>query len=268
MRNLSGAVAVITGAASGIGRALAVELSAAGAQLALADVDAIGLEETSHLCDTAGKTYAVDVSDATAMEHFANQVEKDFGKVSLLVNNAGVALRGTFAQTSLEDMDWLMNINFWGNVFGCRFFLPALLRQPEAHIVNMSSVFGLVGLPGQAAYAASKFAVRGFTEVLRHELRSTKVNVTSIHPGGVRTSIAANARPGLTVKSSAEEADVSFRKFAKTTPEVAARAILRGILKNKPRVVIGSDAFAFDALQRLMPAAASKIIVSIWDRMS
>src|ERR1700682_6555567 len=187
MREIRGIVAVVTGAGSGIGRALAIELASAGAQLAIADVNRAGLEETSKMLGQATvKTYIVDVSDVAAVEAFAGQVVKDFGRVSLLVNNAGVALHGTFAEISLADMEWLIKINFWGVVYGCKFFIPLLEREAEAHIVNISSVFGLVAPPGQSAYAASKFAVRGFTEALRSELRGTRIHVSCVHPGGIR----------------------------------------------------------------------------------
>jgi NAD(P)-dependent dehydrogenase (short-subunit alcohol dehydrogenase family) len=186
MRTIKNTVAVVTGAGSGIGRALAQSLAAQGARLALADVNSKGLEETRKLLGSAeAKTYSVDVSKASAVEAFARDVERDFGGAALLVNNAGVALQGTFMEISLDDMEWLMGINFWGVVYGCRFFLPLLQKAPEAHLVNISSVFGMIGPPGQAAYCSAKFAVRGFTEVLRQELRLTNVKVTCVHPGGI-----------------------------------------------------------------------------------
>src|SRR5258708_21882175 len=259
MREIRGAVAVVTGAGSGIGRALAVELASAGAQLAIADVNRAGLEETSKMLGQATvKTYVVDVSDVSAVEAFAGQVVKDFGRVSLLVNNAGVALHGTFAEISLADMEWLFRINFWGVVYGCRFFIPMLEREPEAHIVNISSVFGLVGPPGQTAYSASKFAVRGFTESLRSELRGTRIHVTCVHPGGIRTAIAENARLGAaTSPEKAAQNKERFKKVTPTTPETAARTIVKGILRNNPRVLIGPDAWQIDILQRLAPKSAS-----------
>src|SRR5262245_37886135 len=170
MSEIKGAVAVITGAGSGIGRALALEMATLGAELALADVDPATLEETRKLLGAApARTYVVDVGDAAAVSRFAGDVQRDFGRASLLINNAGVALYGTLAETSLADMDWLMRINFWGVVHGCKFFLPLLEREPEARIVNISSVFGLFGPPGQTAYSASKYAVRGLSECLREE---------------------------------------------------------------------------------------------------
>src|SRR5258708_586635 len=176
MRDLRGAVAVITGAGSGIGRGLAMELAAAGAQLALGSAKA--------------NTYVVDVSSASVVQDFANQVRRDFGRASLLINNAGVALYGTFAEVSLADMEWLFNINYWGVVYGCKFFMPLLEQEADAHIVNISSVFGLIGPPGQAAYSSSKFAVRGFSEVLRMELAATNIHVTCVHPDRVKTTIS------------------------------------------------------------------------------
>src|SRR5260221_10712655 len=202
MREIGGAVAVITGAGSGIGRALAADLGNGGAHLALADVNVAGLDETRKMRGSAREqTYTVVVSSATAVEEFARRVQQDFGRASLLVNNAGVALIGTFAEVSLEDMEWLVRINLWGVIYGCKFFLPMLLRDPDAHIVNVSSVFGLIGPPGQTAYSASKFAVRGFSEALREELRSTSVKVTSVHPAGISTPIAEKARAGQATRA-------------------------------------------------------------------
>jgi len=265
MREIRGAVAVVTGAASGIGRALAVDLAKLGAQLALADLNTAGLEETRKLVGGAtARTYTVDVSKAAAVEDFARSVQQDFGRASLLVNNAGVALMGTFAEVSLEDMQWLIGINFWGVVHGCKFFLPLLQREPDAHIVNVSSVFGLIGPPGQTAYASSKFAVRGFSESLREELRAgTGIKVTSVHPAGIATPIAHNARAFSGATAAArQDAEEYFKKVAVITPEEAARVIVKGILENKNRVLIGADAYRIDRIQRLFPARASSMFAS------
>jgi len=263
MQTITGSVAVITGAASGIGRALAQELGQRGAQLALADLNAAGLEETRKLlpADASARTYSVDVSKAAAVEDFVRQVERDFGRASLLVNNAGVALMGRLNEVSLEDMEWLVRINFWGVVYGCKFFLPLLEREPDAHIVNVSSIFGLIGPPGQTAYAASKFAVRGFSESLREELRATSsIKVTSVHPAGIATPIAHSARTGHGVTAEArQQAEEYFKKVAVITPEEAAQTIVKGILANKTRVLIGRDAYRIDRIQRLFPARASSI---------
>jgi len=261
MRDIQGAVAVITGAGSGIGRALAVDLARRGAQLALADVNTAGLEETKRRVGNAlAKIYTVDVGKAVAVEGFARQVQQDFGRVSLLVNNAGVALFGTFAEVSLGDMEWLIQINFWGVVYGCKFFLPLLEREPDAHIVNVSSIFGLVGPPGQTAYASSKFAVRGFSESLREELRSaaSSIKVTTVHPAGIATPIAETARSGKGSQPEANErAKALFKKVAVITPETAAATIVKGILGNKKRVMIGADAYRIDVIARLLPGRAS-----------
>ncbi|MGC2695327.1 MAG: SDR family NAD(P)-dependent oxidoreductase [Candidatus Angelobacter sp.] len=260
MHEIRGAVAIITGAGSGIGRALARDLAKRGAQLALADVNSTGLEETRRLLgDAVARTYTVDVAKASSVEDFARRVQQDFGRASLLVNNAGVALMGTFAEVSLEDMEWLMQINFWGVVYGCKFFLPLLQREPDAHIVNVSSIFGLIGPPGQTAYASSKFAVRGFSEALREELRpSASIKVTTVHPAGIATPIAENARAGQGSQAEARaQARKQFQKVAIIRPEEAARVIVKGILGNKTRVLIGTDAYRIDRLQRLFPARAS-----------
>jgi len=265
MRELRGAVAVVTGAASGIGRALSIDLAKLGAELALADVNTAGLEETRALLgDAKARTYVVDVSKAAAVEDFARRVEQDFGRAQLLVNNAGVALMGTLAEVSLEDMAWLININFWGVVHGCKFFLPLLQREKDAHIVNVSSIFGLIGPPGQTAYAASKFAVRGFSESLREELRATSsIKVTSVHPAGIATPIAHSARAGRGVTAEArQEAEEYFKRVALITPEEASRVIIKGILGNKNRVLIGADAYRIDRIQRLFPARASAMFAS------
>ena len=271
MREIRGAVAVVTGAASGIGRALAVDLAKQGAQLALADVNGAGLDETRALLgNAAARTYAVDVSKAAAVEDLAHRVQQDFGRASLLVNNAGVALMGTLAEVSLEDMEWLVQINFWGVVYGCKFFLPLLQREPDAHIVNVSSVFGLIGPPGQTAYAASKFAVRGFSESLREELRATSaIKVTSVHPAGIATPIAHNARAGRGITAAArQEAEDAFKKVAVIPPEEASRVIIKGILGNRNRVLIGADAYRIDRIARLFPARAGSMFADWLARRS
>jgi len=262
MKNLQGAVAVVTGAGSGIGRALAQELAAHGAQLALADVNTSGLEETRRLLGSAQvKTYTVDVSDAAAVEAFAHNVEKDFGRASVLINNAGVALLGTFDQLTLADFEWLFRINFWGVVYGCKFFMPLLKREREAHIVNISSVFGLIAPPGQTAYAASKFGVRGFTEALRGELLDSKIKVTSVHPGGIRTSIAENARASAATRDEDKVyARERFNQLARTSPAKAAKVIVTGIRRNKARMLIGGDAYRIDFFQRLIPVSAGLML--------
>jgi len=264
MSEIRDRVAVITGAASGIGRALARELASRGAQLALADQNSAGLEETRKMLGSAvARSYTVDVANAAAVEEFARRVQQDFGRASLLINNAGVALFGTFAELTLEEFDWLIRINFWGTVYGCKFFLPLLLRESDARIVNISSVFGLFGPPGQTAYCASKFAVRGFSESLREELRATPVKVTCVHPAGIATNVAVNARVGEATRADEQQAALErFNKVAQISPETAAQTIIGGILKNQDRVLIGRDAYRIDFMSRLLPARASKMISS------
>jgi NAD(P)-dependent dehydrogenase (short-subunit alcohol dehydrogenase family) len=265
---LSGAVAVVTGAGSGIGRALAQELATAGAQLALADINRAGLEQTLALLGPAtARTYQVDVGNASEVDKFAAKVRQDFKRASLLINNAGVALYGTFSEISLAEMEWLFRINFWGVVHGCKSFLPLLQQESDAHIVNLSSVYGLFGPPGHAAYASSKFAVRGFTEVLRQELKSTGIHVSCVHPAGIQTAIADNARVGHL--ASPQEAAIlreRFKKLAPTSPTEAARTILKGIQRNRPRILIGADAYRIDVMQRLAPSRGVDALISMMEK--
>jgi NAD(P)-dependent dehydrogenase (short-subunit alcohol dehydrogenase family) len=265
---LSGAVAVVTGAGSGIGRALAQELATAGAQLALADINRAGLEQTLALLGPAtARTYQVDVGNASEVDEFAAKVRQDFKRASLLINNAGVALYGTFSEISLAEMEWLFRINFWGVVHGCKSFLPLLQQESDARIVNLSSVYGLFGPPGHAAYASSKFAVRGFTEVLRQELKSTGIHVSCVHPAGIQTAIADNARVGHL--ASPQEAAIlreRFKKLAPTSPTEAARTILKGIQRNRPRILIGADAYRIDVMQRLAPSRGVDALISMMEK--
>jgi short-subunit dehydrogenase len=257
-------VAAITGAGSGIGRALAVAMAREGALLALADRDADGLAETVRLVSGAGataSTHVVDVSDEAAVNAFAVDAVTEHGRVDVLVNNAGVALYGSVLELSTSEIAWLMNVNFWGVVHGVKAFLPGLLRRPEAAIVNLSSLFGLWGPPGQSAYAASKFAVRGFSESLRAELAGTGVHVVTVHPAGIRTAIARSSRIAAAADPAAAEAATRFfdRRFLVIPPETAAAAILRGIEKRRDRVLIGRDALRVDVLTRLLGPRASRL---------
>jgi short-subunit dehydrogenase len=258
MAFLSGGIAVVTGAGSGIGRALAKQLSAAGCGLALADIDEKSLVETAGMLRgkaAAVSTHVLDVADEAGVSAFAEDVNSRHGGVTLLINNAGVALHGTFEELSLDDLRWLMGINFWGTVYGVTYFLPMLKRQPRAHIVNLSSVFGIVAPAGQTAYAASKFAVRGFTEALRHELEGGTVFVSCVHPGGIRTPIAERGRLGTNApKTRKNESVLRLAQLAKTSPEDAAARILRGVERREPRILIGLDARQIDIMQRLRPA--------------
>jgi NAD(P)-dependent dehydrogenase (short-subunit alcohol dehydrogenase family) len=264
MSFLSTGAAVVTGVGSGIGRALAQQLAAAGSALALADIDEAGLLQTAQSLEKKSAlvtTHVVDVADEKAVQSFAEDVARRHGRVTLLINNAGVALEGTFEEISLDDFRWLMNINFWGVVYGVKYFLPLLDKEKRAHIVNLSSVFGLIAPPGQPAYSASKFAVRGFTEALRHELEGSNVGVSCVHPGGIRTQIARRARVGAGVpRTGLEEKVARFEKLFRTSPEVAAARILRGVEHREPRILIGSDAYKIDILQRLRPISYWKAL--------
>lgn len=252
-------VAVITGAGSGIGRALAKRFAAEGvAGIAIADVNREGLEETAGMLgDAKVSQHIVDVSDRTAMQGFVEDVIREHGRVTHVINNAGVALGGTLKEVSLEEIEWLMGVNFWGVVHGTKLFMPHLEKEPAAHIVNISSLFGFVAPPGQAAYCASKFAVRGFTEVLRHELEGTNIAVSVVHPGGVRTNIANNARIAEDTVHTPDEIERRLkrinRNLSTTTPDRAAETIIHGIKKRSPRILVGPDAQLLSWIQRLFP---------------
>jgi NAD(P)-dependent dehydrogenase (short-subunit alcohol dehydrogenase family) len=266
MSFLKDGVAVVTGAGSGIGRALAQQLAAEGSALAIADVDEAGLLQTAQSLkgkSSAITTHLVDVAEEAVVRAFAEEVGQRHGRVTLLINNAGVALEGKFEEISLDDFRWLMNINFWGTVYGVKYFLPIMKREHLAHIVNISSVFGLIAPPGQPAYSASKFAVRGFTECLRHELEGSSVRVSCVHPAGIKTAIARRARIGAGVaRTGLEEKAVRFEKLFRISPEEAAARILRGVERSEPRILIGSDAYKIDVLQRLRPASYWKALAS------
>jgi short-subunit dehydrogenase len=272
MRTLTGAVAVITGAGSGIGRALALRLARERCDLAIADIDPAGLAETAVKARASRinvSTHAVDVADRVAMTEFRDAVLGAHGRVNLLVNNAGVVLLGNVTELTLDEIAWLMGINFWGVVHGIKLFLPVLQQQADAHIVNLSSIFGIVAPPGNAPYAASKFAVRGFSEALGHELAlaRSKVKVTTVHPGGIRTPIAARARLAAAVgEARRSDAVARFEKMARTSPEAAAERILRGVLAGEKRVLIGGDARLLDALQRLLPTRYEAVLQRLWGR--
>ena len=258
-------VAVITGAASGIGRALAVRFAREGvAGVAISDVNESGLNETIDLITELGvpvSAHVVDVSKLDQVQKLADEVIEQHGRVTHLVNNAGVGLIGTFDQLSIEDFEWLMGINFWGVVYGCKVFLPLMLDQDEAHIVNISSVFGLIAPEEQSAYCASKFAVRGFTESLRHELAETNVSVMCVHPGGVKTNIVKNSRVGENAADEwKQQGSKLFDKIAKTSPEDAAEDIIKAINAKNPRLLIGKDARAISHLSRLFPKNYLKMI--------
>jgi len=251
--------AAITGAASGIGRALALQLSRRGCDLALADRDEAGLKALAGEIGSGStvSVHRVDVGKASEIKQFAQEATTAHPSLQILINNAGVALLGQFEEIDQAQMEWLFDINFWGVVHGTRAFLPHLKTRPEAHIVNLSSIFGIIAPPGQSAYAAAKFAVRGFSESLRHELQITgsPVKLSVVHPGGVATNIARNSRTGVGVSDNARRSQSieRFEQAARTTPKAAALRIIRGIEKNEPRILIGNDARFMDILQRLRP---------------
>ena len=259
MSFLSEGVAVVTGAGSGMGRCLAQQLAEMGSSLALADVSEKGLQETVALLGSAkGKVtrHTVNVAEEAQVKAFAAAVETEHGRATVVFNNAGVALLGHFEEISLEDFRWLMDINFWGVVYGVTYFLPLLKREKRAHIVNTSSLLGLFGAAGQGAYCASKFAVRGFTESLHHELLGSGVGVTCVHPGFVRTSIAERAKMGARAGAGLRKESLTrFEKVARTGAHEAASKILRGVEQRKARVLIGPDAYFVDIWQRLKPAS-------------
>jgi len=262
-------IAVVTGAASGIGRALAIRLAQRGvAGLAISDVNAEGLHETARMIGDAKvrvTTHVVNVADRAQMEEFATAVIAEHGRVTHLINNAGVSLYGTVEEVSIEDLQWLMNINFWGTVYGVKLFLPVLLEQKAAHIINVSSVFGFIAPPGNAAYCASKFAVRGFTEALRHELKDTNVAVSCVHPGGVATNIARDGKVGARARASSKEESVKLHtKVSRTTADAAANTIIRGIQRRSKRILVGVDARLIDVLHRAAPVS----YISVMDLLS
>jgi NAD(P)-dependent dehydrogenase (short-subunit alcohol dehydrogenase family) len=258
------AVAVITGAGSGMGRCLAQQLAEKGSSLALSDVSQKGLDETAALLGgSKGKItrHIVNVADEAQVKAFAEDVAAQHGRATVLFNNAGVALLGHLEEISLQDFRWLMDINFWGVVYGVTYFLPLLKKEKRAHIVNTSSLLGFFGASGQGAYCASKFAVRGYTESLHHELLGTNVGVTCVHPGFVRTAIAEHAKIGQRAGDALRKESLTrFEKVARTDAPTAAAKILRGVESGKARVLIGPDAYFVDLWQRLKPASYWNLI--------
>lgn len=273
MTAIAGATVAITGAASGIGRALAIELAARGADLALADRDEAGLQTAAaEIAATSRRKislHRVDVSEPEAVTAFAREAIAAHPALNIVINNAGVALLGQFHEIDQAQIEWLFNINFWGVVHSTRAFLPHLASQPAAHIVNLSSIFGIVAPPGQTAYSAAKFAVRGFSESLRHELQMAKspIRLSVVHPGGIKTNIVRNSRAGSGVTDN-ERRVQSIERFdaiAKTSPKDAALRIIKGIEKNEPRILIGGDARFMDILQRFRPGTYWNVMAKhVW----
>jgi NAD(P)-dependent dehydrogenase (short-subunit alcohol dehydrogenase family) len=272
MKSFENKVAAITGAGSGIGRALAYGLARQGCQLALSDVNAEGLAETVAQARKLGVKVSqtlVNVADREAVHAWAEQVVSDFGQVNAIFNNAGVAQGGTVEGNEYADYEWIMNINFWGVVHGTKAFLPHIKASGSGHIVNVSSVFGLFSQPGMSAYNATKFAVRGFTESLRQELDMADCGVSAscVHPGGIKTNIAKTARMNDSLSKvtgqDAEQARTQFNdQLLRTTPEKAAQVIINGVLGNKRRILIGPDAYALDGMQRLWPAFYQRLVTA------
>lgn len=265
MRSLRGKVVVVTGAGSGIGRALALTCAARGAQLALSDVDEAGLAETARLVTVTGaptpRTDALDVADRAAVTDYAEAVVAHFGRVNVLVNNAGVSLTGDLVDLDYDDIDWIVGVNLWGVIHGTKAFLPHLIASGEGHVVNLSSLFGLISMPSQSMYNATKYAVRGLTEALREEMlvAGHPVGVTAVHPGGIKTAIARNGR-----FADPTERDESVERFdttmARMTPERAADIIVRGIERNRPRVLVGADAHALHHLAKWTGARYQDVV--------
>ncbi|MGB8405921.1 MAG: SDR family NAD(P)-dependent oxidoreductase [Mycobacterium sp.] len=266
MEGFAGKVCVVTGAGSGIGQALAVELARSGALLAISDVNTEGLAQTEERIKAIGapvKSDRLNVTEREAFALYADDVAKHFGKVNQIYNNAGIAFTGDIEVSQFKDIERVMDVNFWGVVNGTKEFLPHLIASGDGHVVNVSSVFGLFAVPGQAAYNASKFAVRGFTEALRQEMKLAghPVKVTTVHPGGVKTGIARNATAveGIDPKELAKTFDA---KLAKTTPEQAAKIILEAVRKGQARVLVGPDAKLLDLIIRATGSGAYQDLFS------
>jgi NAD(P)-dependent dehydrogenase (short-subunit alcohol dehydrogenase family) len=260
----AGKTAVVTGAASGIGRALAIDLAGRGANLAISDVNMAGLDETVRLCSGSGKvvSYQLDVADRAAFLAHADEVVSTFGAVNLVVNNAGVAVGATVEEMSFEDLDWLLGINLFGVINGTKAFLPHLIESGDGHLVNLSSVFGLIAPPTQSAYSTAKFGVRGFTESLRQEMLIARkpVTVHAVHPGGIKTNIARSARLSDSTRLAGRDPSKDFDRVARTSPAKAARTILAGVDRNKARILVGPDAYVIAAIPRLIGARYEGVV--------
>jgi short-subunit dehydrogenase len=274
MKTFTDRVAVITGAGSGIGRSLAVNLAAKGCHLAISDLNQEGLKETANLAgnqDVKVTTHLVDVANRDQVYRYADEVVKQHGKANIVINNAGVALGDSIEDVSYEDFEWIVNINFWGVVHGTKAFLPHLKKEPEGHIVNISSINGIVPNPCNGPYCATKFAVRGFTETLKQELQDTSVGVTVVHPGGIKTDIVRNSRFRKHVNLNMTQEDLVAaydEKIFRTTADTAARTIISGIENNKQRVLIGGDAKFLDWLTRLFPVSATQYLTRMTRKLT
>ena len=258
MKNLRDKVAAVTGAASGIGRALAVNLGKEGCHLALSDVDREGLRETSRMAGNSHvkvTSHVVDVADRGQVYRYADEVAEQHGRVDLVINNAGVAVAETLEEVTYEDFEWVMNVDFWGPVYGTKAFLPYLKKQPEGHIVNISSINGMIPFPNNGPYNSAKIALRGFNKTHIQELRGSSIHITSVHPGGVKTNITKNMRfyKQGDQKMTHTELNDAFDRISKTTPDGAARIIISGIKRKKKRLLVGADARVMDFMSRMFP---------------
>ena len=274
MKSLTDKVAAVTGAASGIGRALATNLAARGCHLAISDVNEQGLAETASLVadkNVKVTTHIVDVANREQVYQYADDVVKEHGRVNIIINNAGVAVGDSIEEVSYEDFEWIVGINFWGVVYGTKAFLPHLKKEPEGHVVNISSINGIVTNPLNGPYCSTKFAVKGFTETLRPGLKGTAVGVSSDHPGGTGTDIVRNSRirrhinPNKTPEELATDFD---EKAVRNTADFAAQTIISGIEKNKQRVLVGGDAKFMDRMTRLFPVTATRFVSYITHKWS
>ncbi len=271
MDGFAGKVAVVTGAGSGIGQALAIELARSGAKLAISDVDTEGLAATEERLKAIGapvKADRLNVTEREAFHLYADEVKNHFGKVNQIYNNAGIAFTGDVEISQYKDIERVMDVDFWGVDNGTKAFLPHLNESGDGHVINVSSVFGLFSVPGQAAYNAAKFAVRGFTEALRQEmiLAQHPVKVTTVHPGGIKTAIARNATAAEGLDAE-QLANVFDKKLASMSPRRAAVVILDGVRKNKARVLIGNDAKVLDALVRITGPHYQRLFAAFTSRM-
>ncbi|MCK5752020.1 MAG: SDR family NAD(P)-dependent oxidoreductase [Mycobacterium sp.] len=266
MSSFEGKVAVVTGASSGIGRALALDLAGRGAKLALSDIDSDGLAETVRRAQMLGaevKSDRLDVAEREAVLAYADSVIARFGTVHQIYNNAGVAYHGHVDKSEFKDIERVIDIDFWGVVNGTKAFLPHLMASGDGHVINISSVFGLVAVPGQSAYNAAKFAVRGFTEALRQEMLvgGHPVKVTCVHPGGIKTNVARNAAVADN-EDQQSFADFFDKRLAHKSPDMAAATILRGVAKGHSRVLIGWDAKSLDVLARITGPSYQRVIAA------
>jgi len=268
MKRFKGRVAAITGAGSGIGQALARSLASKGCHVAIADVDEDGLAETASLINGPAKitAHVVDVANHTEVEQFAADVVESHGRVHMIFNNAGVSVTDTAEHMSYEDFEWLMNINFWGVVYGTKSFLPYLREVDEAHIINTSSIFGTIAVPSQTAYNASKFAVKGYTFALASELAGTHIGVSCVQPGGVKTNIVNASRyvPEDNTAPTREEFIARFEEIAQLTPTQAAEQILRGIRKDRIQILVGRDARLAALVERVLPVRYLRLFDRVW----